>query len=457
MGKWLSTRSVASLVALGLTIREGFSFWTGHPFDMEIWLRNAYYVSKGANPYVASMPPVPGISFAYLDQPLPSVGYLPLWSLILASLYWVYSIIPWTNPYILYFLVKQPPIVGDTLLGYLMYKAILRWGGTPEAASRALRFWMFFPYAIIISSIWGMFDALVAVLVIASLLFSDVPRRYTLLGVGILLKFIPLIFVPYYFFRSRRVSKWGAALAIALPSVFTYLVFLSSGWDYAGLKSLLLFNLRGTPQGMTYGGILTSPPLHPYVAPFPSTIGPLLNVVGLLWIPAVSIAGFAASRLFPKGTARAEVQALMLIIATFFLTRWAVNEQFQIYLLALLLIDTSMWHPERRPFFHFLWVLSLIFLVANNTLMIRFLAPILPAAGGYEFQLNNLSALAWARYALLAGLGVASSLIMVQLVLLLIRPGRYTVPWLWRPFAQLRRRARRSTPGPQMTHEEPGR
>src|SRR5207244_5565981 len=43
------TTSTRGLLTLGLVIREGLSSWTGHPYDMEVWLRNAYFVSRGAN------------------------------------------------------------------------------------------------------------------------------------------------------------------------------------------------------------------------------------------------------------------------------------------------------------------------------------------------------------------------------------------------------------------------
>jgi len=47
------TTTTRGLFILGLAIRESLSFWTGHPYDMEVWLRNAYFVSQGANPYTA--------------------------------------------------------------------------------------------------------------------------------------------------------------------------------------------------------------------------------------------------------------------------------------------------------------------------------------------------------------------------------------------------------------------
>src|SRR5207237_4392986 len=92
------------LLLVGLAIREAFSFWTGHPYDFEVWLRNAYFVSQGANPYSAFMPPVPGLSFTYLNENLPGVGYLPLWPLTLAGLYRLYAIHPGMSRLVLYFL-----------------------------------------------------------------------------------------------------------------------------------------------------------------------------------------------------------------------------------------------------------------------------------------------------------------------------------------------------------------
>jgi len=105
------SKTPRGLLLLGLLVREMFSFWTGHPYDLEVWLRNAYFVSHGANPYAAFLPPVPGLSFAYLNDALPGVGYLPPWPLIVASLFRLYSIVPGVSRFVLYFLLTQPPVL----------------------------------------------------------------------------------------------------------------------------------------------------------------------------------------------------------------------------------------------------------------------------------------------------------------------------------------------------------
>ena len=158
------------LLLLGLLVREAFSFWTGHPYDFELWIRNGYFVSQGANPYSAFLPPVTGLSFSYLNEKLPGVGYLPAWPLVVAGLYRLYSVLPGTNRFVLYFLIKQPSILGDVVLGFLVFRAIARWGGDRRTATLGLRFWMTFPYPILISAVWGQFDGIVAALFFAFLL-----------------------------------------------------------------------------------------------------------------------------------------------------------------------------------------------------------------------------------------------------------------------------------------------
>src|SRR5439155_1400849 len=85
-------------------------------------------------PTLAFLPPVPGLSFAFLNQRLGGVGYLPLWPLIVAGLYRVYAALPGGSRFVLYFLLKQPPILADVLLGYCIQRSIVRWSGNETTA-----------------------------------------------------------------------------------------------------------------------------------------------------------------------------------------------------------------------------------------------------------------------------------------------------------------------------------
>src|SRR3989441_3736033 len=250
------TKTTRGLLLIGLAIREAFRFWAGHPYDLEVWLRNAYFVSQGANPYTAYFPPAPGLSCAFLTQPLGGVGSLPLWPLIVAGLSRFYVVIPGANRFVLSSLLKQPPILADVLLGFLMHRAIVRCRGNGEVALRGLKFWMLFPYAIIISAIWGMFDAMVAVLIFAFLLSTDAVKGYALIGLGILLKWLPLIYIPYYVFRERGARRLGGGISCAVVFGLTVLIFYVTGWGYVGVTAMTPSMSHGGGHGMTYLAII---------------------------------------------------------------------------------------------------------------------------------------------------------------------------------------------------------
>ncbi len=427
-------RTPRGLLLLGFVIRELLSFWTGHPYDMEVWIRNAYFVSQGRNPYSAFMPPVPGASFAYLNTSLPGVGYLPLWSIILAGLYRLYGLVPGGSRFVLYFLLKQPTVLGDTLLGYLMHRTILLWGGRAEVALRGLRFWMFFPYAIVISAIWGMFDAIVGVLFFAFLLSSRPWKGYGAVGFGILLKWFPLIYLPYYFLREKGTRKYGALFGLAIPAGLTALLFWAMGWDYVGVTAMAHFASQGGGGLMTFVNVLHSA--------F-SSFGLLFYLVGYAWVPGIIIAGIVACRRFPDPGPEKTVQALLFVTVVFFLTRLGINEQYLMYLLPLFYIDVVLWHPERKSLFVLTWVLGFSFLLANNDLLVRFFGPAFPQAVDVAFAFDNFSEFAWIRYLALYVIGVLFTIHLVQLVRTFLDPQRDSTPWLLRPFARLRSTVRK--------------
>ncbi len=409
---------------MGVVLREALSPWTGHLWDFEVWIRNAYSVSQGLNPYTL-LPPAPGLSFAFLGQSMPSVGYLPLWSLILAGVFKFYQILPTANRFLLYFLLKQPEVLGDLLLAFLISKVILRAGGSLRASTSALNLWLLLPYPIIISAVWGQFDSLVTLIWLGSLFAALWLQRSSLLGLGILLKSFPLITVPYHIIVRKSITWIGTILALATPAIFTILVFASTGWSYSGLGDVA-FTAHGTLGGMTYANILFTPPLSNWIV----QTSFLSIAVAAFWIGAVLLANLLAAKRFGGSGWENLVQAMILITSVFLLTRWSINEQYLIYLLPLLLIDISIWHPERRTLFNATWILGLLFLVVNNDLFLRFLGPLYPSTVNLDTSIAYSSAFTGIRYALLDFLGALFSLNILQLTLVTLNPKRNSRPWI---------------------------
>ena len=429
----LGLNSPRGLLLIGLAIREVLCFWTGHPYDMEVWIRNSFFVSAGQNPYESYMPPVPGLSFAFLNDQLPGVGYLPLWPLLGAGLYRLFALVPGTNRFVLYFLLKQPPVVGDTVLGLMIYRAILHGGGSPAIALRGIKFWMFFPYAIAVSALWGMFDSVVAALYLAFLLTNWTWKGHAGVGLAILLKWLPVIYLPYHLLRQQGARRLGPVVSVGVPLGFTALVFFVAGWDYAGITAMAQFASHGGGAGMTYVSLLRFVIFHANEA----WVGYVYLLVGFVWVPAVILGAIAAARRFPDGGTQATVQGVLFLTILFFLSRWGINEQYLVYLLPLFYVDVLLWHPERKSLFSLTWILGFAFLLANNNLLIWFFAPAFPQAFDLAFAFDNWSDLAWVRYAALYTLSALFTIHLVQLARIFVRSESSPTPWLWRPLARL--------------------
>src|SRR2546422_6460571 len=150
-----------------------------------------------------------------------------------------------------------------------MYRAIDRWSGNEALALRGLRFWMLFPYAILISGMWGMFDAIIAALLFAFLLSINAAKGYSLLGLGILLKWLPIIYLPYYALREQGARKLGGVISLGVVVGLTARIFYLTGWDYAGVTAMSWAMSHGGGDGPTYALFLQDRSLLPILFQIP--------------------------------------------------------------------------------------------------------------------------------------------------------------------------------------------
>ena len=124
------------------------------------------------------------------------IGYPPTWAFFQAGLYKIYLLSGINDRFVYYYIVKQPMIIADLLTGYLLMGMISDLKNV-ESGVRAFSFWMLCPFTIIISSVWGMFDQIIMVLVLGSILVLNETKKSALMeALGFLLKVIPLIYFP---------------------------------------------------------------------------------------------------------------------------------------------------------------------------------------------------------------------------------------------------------------------
>jgi hypothetical protein len=371
----------------GLAVRESLAPWTGHPFDFEIWVRLGAFISSGANPY-SLLPYLRGLSFAPYPY-MTSISYPPLSALIFGATYDLYRAIGSPSAYVYYFLLKQPFVISDVLVAYVLFKlAALKLG--IERARKVALIWIFFPFTIIVSSMWGTLDSLTILLVLVSVYAFETNRlatSATLLGLSIFLKLMPGIFVPVFLLQlvpNMRRSASFAVVSLGLPLIGTLLPFYVFGWSFSGIFSAISY--QGDLPAFGGMGIFNFLSL---IAPS----GTMVALLGWAWLPAL-IASYVLAYL-----KKAElVESLLLSVLLFSALRSTLPEQWALYPMAFLLLAFV-----GRNVGHF-WAISgaaSAFLLINNFLLVRFFAPISIYALNWDTFVDNTSAFSVVRLAIL--------------------------------------------------------
>ncbi len=420
--KW----TIGSILLAGLAIREAFSFWTGHPYDFEVWVRTAYVVAHGENPYTSFWPAVPGVSFAYLGQPLPSAAYLPLWPALLGELYRLWSAVGGGNRFVLYFLLKQPGILADIGTAWLLYRLGERWSGERRVGVLLAASWSFFPYAILITAVWGEFDSLVVMIVLAILWSASSRDRAVYNGLGILAKWLTVIFLPWEFFRARGARRAYVGLSLAIAAAASAALFVAEGWSFTGIQSTGLSESHGGGYGMNYAYLFNLPVAAPL-----GGVPMLFTIIGYLWVPGVLAAGWVAARWVETERPVGVLRGLLLVVTAFLILRAGLYEQYLLYLFAPLLLDVTIYHPGRRPLFAGLLGVSWAYLILNNDLLIRFVSPLSPSVTTFTTALDASSTFGVFRLYALAVLAVVMTISLAQLAVVLVRDRPAPTVWWW--------------------------
>jgi hypothetical protein len=365
-----------------LLVREAFSFWTGHPFDFEIWVRTGYWVSRGLSPY-SDMPFAPGVSFAddFGYSFGAAIGYLPFWPVVVAGIYKLYLLLGAPTRFLYYFLIKQPIIICDVLVAYYLYRYVERRGS--EKSSFVLKVWLFSPFNIIVSAIWGMFDSIAVLFVIFALTVRPGAYRGIWEGLATFAKSIPVILtIPLS--RGPNPIR-NIALAIGIPALASLAIVWLTGWSFSVFGTTMQSTLATGRESLSAWEVVF----------YLNTIGWLpdssLNFYyqwgGYLWIAAVGVATVLAYRWFGFDTERGVIRSMLLITITFLLLRGQVNEQYALYLYALALIDVAIWSPQRVRLLFASVAAVLLYHLSNDVLLIRYLAPVYPSVLNVEANL----------------------------------------------------------------------
>ncbi len=391
-------------VFLGLLIRELLAPFTGHQYDFEIWARLGVYMQSLQNPYTG-LPYYPGISFA--PTPLTgSISYPPLSAFIFALTYRLYLALGEPSRFLYYFLLKQPIVLSDVAVAIVLFR-IITISKSPDLGRTGLLIWLYFPFGILVSSVWGALDPIALLLTLLAVYYFVTSKQVasaSLLGLAIFLKPIPLVALPVLLMQlgtglNRKLRY--AVISLVIPAVGTLAPVLLLNWGFVGIFRNFSFQVA-IPS---YGALS----ILRVLSLLPSIPGAVHFLIGVFWIPALLIAYvYILQRKLPL------LQGLMVVFSVFSISRPFLSEQWAIYPLALLL--TMLSKPSLQ---HFIGLATSAtgFLIANNTLLVSFLSPLSVVFYNWNVYVDNLSPYVLART---VALSIFASLYFAETLLTLL-------------------------------------
>jgi uncharacterized membrane protein (GlpM family) len=285
------------------------------------------------------------------------------------------------------FLIKIPFVISDIIVALLVYRIAFYRTRDKVKATSAASLWFLNPYTIWVSSAWGMYDTIPALLTCLCLVMVW-KRRFFLAG-GVLVlafsfKLYPAFLLPFVLIYIKRSSPkdrvfrlWATFLiGVSLTGILLYADYLGQiagfvGSVVASPNFTANINRSTLPPGfgLTYWTLSA-------ILPMRSFIVPLSVLASLLLLPCVY---YLVLRKKSDDPLLELVTGFVAIIAALFLTFRFVGENFAIWIVPFLAILATEGEIRRSLF----WAISgvaLLFSVTNSLLPI-YLLPIVPWLG----------------------------------------------------------------------------
>jgi Gpi18-like mannosyltransferase len=370
------------LVLVSLCLQLALATFFGHAYDMRIFMSTGYLVGNGIDPYL-----VKDLSMVFHDasfRGITTFGYPPPWAIVLGLIYRIsFRLVP---NFLLYNLAIKVPVIAANLgLATLVQRILWRRGLTQSVSRKAWIFFLFNPFLLSVSSAWGQFDAVVALLALWALILLDQSRLKSsalvlALAVSIKPTALPLLLIPFVVLLRkpyRRLIQY-TALVLASGLVFCALPFILLRWDATPILEHwnVFFLVGGGLSFMTFLELLQGS----------YQLTGAWALTGMLWVPALALAGLALLKTGIAGWADL-IRKSAAVVMVFFLTRAWVSEPNLVLILPLVVIMTALGECSQGVL-TLVWVIPLLFGIFNTS-TIQLLFPSLPALMTQLLSLSN--------------------------------------------------------------------
>ena len=307
-------------------------------------------------------------------------AYHPLLIYFFTPFYWVFTLIagqgpvmidghypalpvliyPWTP--LLLLMLKIPIILADVLVVYVL----------AGMDARKAKIYAFCPYVIFVGVVWGMFDALVGLFLLASYLTSSRSRFLSGLFYGLsLMKLYTVVLLPLYvvrlYGRWKELAQFLGGLAITLLPVAYYLV----------VSPKSIWNVLVTFQG---GRLMGGVNLYNFIW----IVQDLIFDLVVSMVPTILLIVALYYLITRFGRKAPLLESILAIMFVYFLFGKVINEQFLISILPLILLSKECDHR--------IWVAPFVFIFLRSPFY-YFMLPILwtsPVFYGYYLQADEV-------------------------------------------------------------------
>ncbi|WP_455368085.1 hypothetical protein [[Eubacterium] cellulosolvens] len=315
-----------NLLMGGLLIRLMLAPFTGNPWDIAVWKDIGYRILiLHANVY--DIPTNGAWAWGYYAYP-------PGW------LIWCAAAYPFSfHPHLYALIIKIPIIAADILLAYLIYNVCRRNDRSEQKSRFACAFFLFNPIIILISSVWGMFDALPALLTLISVILffqRKVDEGSLALGFAILFKIYPIFLLPVfllyatrYFEKARMIMLRFTAVSLSIPFLFSLPFLLDNATNY-----FAAFFRHMQPTGwLSYWFPLS----HLSMA-----LSRLSSIIFIILFSGTYSLLIFKKRLMADPSFSMLNRSIIIILLLFYLTSPKMNVQYLVWGLPFMIIETTL-------------------------------------------------------------------------------------------------------------------
>lgn len=275
-------------IAAGFAVRLALAPFTGHPYDLSIWMKTGEQVATGGSPY----------DLTY------HLGYPDLWAFWTAASYLLASALG-GNKFLYILVIKLPIILGDLIVVYILIRLTDRYAQTPRSNEstklehKIAATFLLNPYVITIGAVWGMMDNLAAALMLLFFLLAHNRKLATAViayCLSILLKLYPIIFFPLALLHisksgHRNLLTWTKIVVVSLLTLggIGVLPFYLFGWNIWIFFYSTYHQVFRDPGGIGLLGILSGVRiLNPELAPTDVTASSWFTLLRFVWLIALA-------------------------------------------------------------------------------------------------------------------------------------------------------------------------